>query len=73
VSGQREKRLSQIACFMSRRDFDATFYSLGQVRPWMDHGQKESAHGFARLRGVFHREYGNDVAVYRCDTNRYGK
>jgi hypothetical protein len=27
---------------------------------------------FARLRDVFHREYGNEVAVYRCDTNRYG-
>jgi hypothetical protein len=33
VSGQREKRLSQIACFMSRWDFDATFDSLGQATP----------------------------------------
>jgi hypothetical protein len=58
---------------MSRLDFDATFDSLGRVQPWMDHGQKKSARGFARLTKVFHREYGEDLAVYRCDTGRYGE
>jgi hypothetical protein len=58
---------------MKRLDFDATFDSLGRVQPWMDHGQKKSAHGFSRLSKLFHREYGNDLAVYRCDTNRYGE
>ncbi len=58
---------------MARSDFDATFDSLGRVQPWMDRGQKKSARGFARLRKVFHREYGEDLAVYRCDTNRYGE
>jgi hypothetical protein len=58
---------------MRRLDFDATFESLGTVQPWMDHGQKMSAHGFARLRDLFHRQYGDDLAVYRCDTNQYGE
>src|SRR3954447_8355405 len=58
---------------MKRLDFDATFDSLGRVQPWMDHGQKKSAHGYARLRTLFHREYGNTLAVYRCDTNMYGE
>jgi hypothetical protein len=58
---------------MSRLDFDATFDSLGRVEPWMDQGQKKSAHGFARLRDLFHRQYGEDLAVYRCDTNQYGE
>jgi hypothetical protein len=58
---------------MRRLDFDTTFDSLGRVQPWMDHGQKNSARGFARLRKLFHREYGDDLAVYRCDTNRYGQ
>ena len=58
---------------MTRLDFDATFDSLSRVQPWMDGGQKKSAHGFSRLRQLFHREYGYDLAVYRCDTNRYGE
>jgi hypothetical protein len=58
---------------MRRLDFDATFDSLGKVQPWMDHGQKKSARGFARLRDLFHRQYGDDLAVYRCDTNKYGE
>ena len=58
---------------MARSDFDATFDSLGRVQPWMDRGQKKSARGFARLRKVFHREYGEDLAVYSCDTNMYGE
>lgn len=58
---------------MARSDFDATFDSLGRVQPWMDRGQKKSARGFTRLRKVFHHEYGEDLAVYRCDTNRYGE
>jgi Nuclease A inhibitor-like protein len=58
---------------MGRLDFDATFDSLGTVRPWMDQGQKKSARGFARLRDLFHRLYGDDLAVYRCDTNQYGE
>ncbi len=57
---------------MRRLDFEAYFDVLGRVQPWMDQGQKKSARGFARLRKVFHREY-TDVAVYRCDTNRYGE
>jgi len=56
-----------------RLDFDAAFDSLGRVQPWMDHGQKKSARGFARLRDLFHRQYGDDLAVYRCDTNNYGE
>ena len=58
---------------MRRLDFDVTFDALGRVQPWMDRGQKKSARGFARLRDVFHREYGDDLAVYRCDTGRYGE
>jgi hypothetical protein len=58
---------------MRRLDFDATFDSLSSVQPWMDGGQKKSAHGFARLRNLFHRLYGDDLAVYRCDTNQYGE
>jgi Nuclease A inhibitor-like protein len=58
---------------MRRLDFDATFDSLGKVQPWMDSGQKKSARGFARLRSLFHRQYGDDLAVYRCDTNKYGE
>jgi hypothetical protein len=58
---------------MRRLDFDATFDSLGWVQPWMDGGQRKSAHGFARLRDLFHRQYGDDLAVYRCDTNQYGE
>jgi hypothetical protein len=58
---------------MRRLDFDATFDSLGTVQPWMDQGQKQSARGFARLRDLFHRQYGDDLAVYRCDTNQYGE
>ena len=56
-----------------RLDFDATFDSLGRVQPWMDRGQRKSARGFARLRKVFSREYGGDLAVYRCDTGKYGE
>jgi Nuclease A inhibitor-like protein len=58
---------------MRRLDFDATFDSLGTVQPWMDQGQKKSARGFTRLRDLFHRLYGDDLAVYRCDTNQYGE
>jgi hypothetical protein len=58
---------------MRRLDFDATFDSLARVQPWMDQGQKKSARGFARLRDLFHRQYGDDLAVYRCDTNQYGE
>lgn len=58
---------------MRSLDFDVTFDALGRVQPWMDRGQKKSARGFARLRDVFHREYGDDLAVYRCDTGRYGE
>jgi Nuclease A inhibitor-like protein len=58
---------------MRRLDLDATFDSLGRVQPWMDQGQKKSAHGFTRLRNLFHRHYGDDLAVYRCDTNEYGE
>lgn len=52
----------------SRFDFDATFDSLGRIEPWMDQGQKESARGFRKLGRVFHREFGDELAVYRCET-----
>lgn len=52
---------------LSRQDFDATLDGLGDVQPWMDKGQKKSARGFARLRGLFHRRY-DELAVYRCET-----
>ena len=52
---------------VSRQDFDATLDRLGDVQPWMDRGQKKSARGFARLRGLFHRRY-DELAVYRCET-----
>ncbi len=58
---------------MGRFDFDATFDSLSRVEPWMDLGQEKSARGFAKLRKLFHREYGEDLAVYRCDTGSYGE
>jgi hypothetical protein len=58
---------------MRRLDFDATFDSLGRVQPWMDQGQKKSARGFARLSNLFHHQFGGDLAVYRCDTNKYGE
>ena len=53
---------------MTRSDFDATLDHLSDVQPWMDRGQKKSARGFGRLQRLFHREYGEDVAVYRCET-----
>ena len=52
---------------VSRWDFDATLDRLGEVQPWMDRGQKKSARGFERLRGLFHRRY-DELAVYRCET-----
>ena len=52
---------------ISRADFDVTLDDLGDVQPWMDLGQKQSARGFARLQKAFHRHYG-DLAVYRCET-----
>lgn len=56
------------ATAMTRSDFDATLDRLSDVQPWMDRGQKKSARGFGRLGRLFHREYGEDVAVYRCET-----
>ena len=53
---------------MTRSDFDATLDRLRDVQPWMDRGQKKSARGFGRLQRLFHREYGEAVAVYRCET-----
>ncbi|MGH3147491.1 MAG: nuclease A inhibitor family protein [Rubrobacter sp.] len=58
---------------MTRLEFDATFDNLGRIRPWMDRGQRKSARGFGRLQRVFHREYGEDLAVYRCDTGEFGQ
>ena len=58
---------------MQRFDFDATFDTLSRVEPWMDGGQRESARGFGKLRKVFHREYGDELAVYRCETGEYGQ
>jgi hypothetical protein len=46
---------------------------LSRVEPWMDEGQRDSARGFRKLGKVFHREYGDDLAVYRCETGEYGQ
>ena len=56
---------------MRRLDFDATFDSLARVQPWMDQGQKKSAHGFARLRDLFHRQYG-EIRIYFLGLDREG-
>lgn len=58
---------------MTRLDFDATFDNLSRVQPWMDRGQRKSARGFGRLREAFHREYGDELAVYRCDSGEFGQ
>ena len=58
---------------MTRPDFDATFDSLGKVQTWMDPGQRESARGFRKLGRLFHRLYGEDLAVYRCETGEFGR
>lgn len=52
----------------TRSDFGATFDRLSKVEPWMDGGQASSARGFRKLEKVFDREFGEEVAVYRCDT-----
>lgn len=51
-----------------RLDFDATLDRLGTVQPWMDEGQTRSARGFRKLQRLYHREFGDDLAVYRCET-----
>jgi hypothetical protein len=51
-----------------RLDFDHTLDKLGTVQSWMDRGQIESARGFRKLQGLFHREFDDDLAVYRCET-----
>lgn len=53
----------------TRLDFDATIERLGTVERWMDDGQAKSARGFRKLGGVFEHEFGDDLAVYRCDGN----
>ena len=53
---------------MVRSDFDETFERLSRIEPWMDRGQRRSARGFGRLAKIFHREYGDDLAAYRCET-----
>ncbi len=53
---------------MARADFDATLDTLGRIEPWMDEGQRDSARGFRKLRKVFHNEYGDELAVYHCET-----
>ncbi len=58
---------------MGRFDFDATFDTLSRVEPWMDEGQRDSARGFEKLSKVFHHEYGDELAVYRCETGQYGQ
>ena len=58
---------------MARYDFDATLDTLSRVEPWMDEGQRDSARGFGKLGKVFRREYGDELAVYRCETGQYGQ
>ena len=52
---------------VTRTGFDETLASLGRVEPWMDAGQVRSAHGFRKLGRVFGREFGENLAVYRCE------
>ena len=58
---------------MGRFDFDATFDTLSRVELWMDEGQRDSARGFGKRGKLFHREYGDELAVYRCETGEYGQ
>lgn len=53
---------------VTRQDFDEILGRLSKVEPWMDAGQASSARGFRKLQKVFDREFGGEVAVYRCDT-----
>ena len=53
---------------VTRYDFGETLDLLGEVEPWMDAGQASSARGFRKLERVFDREFGEEVAVYRCDS-----
>lgn len=64
----RMAELTDCSDGMSRSDFDATLDRLSAVQPWMDRGQRKSARGFGRLQKLFHREYGDRVAFYRCET-----
>lgn len=52
----------------TRSDFDEALDRLSTVEPWMDAGQDRSARGFRKLEGVFDREFGDELAVYRCET-----
>lgn len=52
----------------TRSDFDETLARLSRVEPWMDAGQVRSARGFRKLERVFGREFGENSAVYRCET-----
>ncbi len=67
-AAERMAGISGCQAPMTRSDFDETLDHLSDVQPWMDRGQKKSARGFGRLQRLFHREYGEDVAVYRCET-----
>lgn len=52
----------------TRLGFDETLARLSKVEPWMDDGQVRSARGFGKLGKVFGREFGEDLAIYRCET-----
>ena len=52
---------------VTRSGFDETLASLSRIEPWMDAGQVRSAHGFRKLQKVFDREFGEDLATYRCE------
>lgn len=67
-TADRMARIARCPAGMTHSDFDATFDRLGTVEPWMDRGQRKSARGFRRLGKLFHREYGDDLAAYRCET-----
>lgn len=53
---------------VTRYDFGETLDRLGEVEPWMDAGQASSARGFRKLARVFDREFGENLAVYRCES-----
>jgi hypothetical protein len=67
-SADRMASLTGCSDPMTRSDFDETFARLSRIEPWMDRGQRRSARGFGRLARVFHRNYGEEVAAYRCET-----
>ncbi len=51
----------------TRLNFAETLAHLSRVEPWMDAGQVRSARGFRKLEKVFGHEFGEKLAIYRCN------